>query len=89
MDDIIRFNIRKLIQYADDSFHFDRVWDPQAKKIRRVKCAKVYHLNLVIRVETLAGQEQLPAAPREKNTITFAHIRVVLNQDGIVRMTEI
>ncbi|MCL1818290.1 MAG: hypothetical protein FWG35_05110 [Spirochaetaceae bacterium] len=89
VDDIIRFNVRKLVQYADDSFHVDKVWDPQAKKIRRVKCAKVYHLNLIIRMETLAGQRRLPTAAPEKKTISFKHVRVILNQDGIVRMSEV
>jgi hypothetical protein len=88
IDDIMRFNVRKLIQYADDSFHFDKVWDAKAKKIRRVKCAKVYHLNLIIRMETASARRKLPAA-RAKKTISFKHIRVILNQDGIVRMSEV
>jgi hypothetical protein len=82
INDIIRFNVRKLIQYADDSFHFDKVWDSHTKKIKRIKCAKVYHLNLIIRLETLA-------APREKKQIVFKHVRVILNQEGIVRANEV
>jgi hypothetical protein len=82
INDIIRFNVRKLIQYADDSFHFDKLWDSRAKKIKRIKCAKVYHLNLIIRLEILA-------APREKKQIVFKHVRVILNQEGIVRTSEV
>jgi hypothetical protein len=92
IDDIIRFNVRKLIQYADDSFHFDKVWDPRAKKIKRIKCAKVYHLNLIIRMETLADQGKRKlrlARAHEKKMIIFKHVRVILNQDGIVRMSEV
>jgi hypothetical protein len=81
INDIIRFNIRNLIQYADDPFHFDKVWDSAKKKIQRVRCAKVYHLNLIIRLDTLSG-------PKQKKRITFKHVRVILNQDGIVRMSE-
>ena len=88
VDDIIRFNVRKLIQYADDSFHFDKVWDSKTKKIRKIKCAKVYHLNLIIRMETLAKQRKLPAKQKKK-TISFKRVRVILNQDGIVRMREV
>ncbi|MDR1932772.1 MAG: hypothetical protein LBQ57_08140 [Spirochaetales bacterium] len=92
INEIIRFNVRKLVQYADDSFHFDKVWDPRTRKIRRIKCAKVYHLNLIIRLETLTGQREtklgLPAA-QEKKQIIFKHVRVILNQDGIVRTAEV
>jgi hypothetical protein len=92
IDEIIRFNVRKMIQYADDSFHFDTVWDPGAKKVQKIKCAKVYHVNLIIRLETLADQRRkklpLPAA-YEKTQIIFKHLRVILNQDGIVRMAEV
>ena len=81
INDIIRFNIRKFIQYADDPFHVDKVWDSESKKIRRIRCAKVYHLNLIIRLET-------QTAPKEKKQIVFKHVRVILNQDGILRMSE-
>jgi hypothetical protein len=92
IDDIIRFNVRKLVQYADDAFHFDKVWDPHAKKIKRIKCAKVYHLNLIIRMETLADQGKRKLAltrAHEKKRIIFKHVRVILNQDGIARMHEV
>ncbi|MDR1625146.1 MAG: hypothetical protein LBT33_01280 [Spirochaetia bacterium] len=92
IDEIIRFNVRKMVQYADDSFHFDTVWDPRAKKVKKIKCAKVYHLNLIIRLETLADQrrKKLPlAVSHEKKQIIFKHVRVILNQDGIVRMAEV
>ena len=92
VDDIIRFNVRRLVEYADDSFHFDKIWDPHTKKIKRVKCAKVYHLNLIIRMETLVDQGTRKlhiASAREKKRIIFKHVRVILNQDGIVRMTEV
>jgi hypothetical protein len=81
ISDIIRFNVRKLVQYADDPFHFDKMWDSQTKKIQRIKCAKVYHLNLIISLETQSA--------KEKNQIVFKHVRVILNQDGIVRMNEV
>lgn len=81
ISDIIRFNIRKLIQYADDPFHFDKMWDSASKKIKRLKCAKVYHLNLIIRLETMDA--------KERKQVVFKHVRVILNQDGIVRMGEV
>jgi hypothetical protein len=95
IDEIIRFNVRKMVQYADDSFHFDTVWDPRTKKVKRIKCAKVYHLNLIIRLETLADQSRKKlslanlAVNQEKKQIIFKHVRVILNQDGIVRMAEV
>ena len=81
INDIIRFNIRKFIQYADDPFHFDKVWDQVSGKVRRLRCAKVYHLNLIIRLETVE-------TAKEKKQVVFKHVRVILNQDGILRMAE-
>jgi hypothetical protein len=92
IDEIIRFNVRKMVEYADDAFHFDKVWDPHLKKIKKIKCAKVYHLNLIIRLETLADQSRKKLSlskGQEKKQIIFKHVRVILNQAGIVRMAEV
>jgi len=50
ISDIMRFNVKRFIQYADDPYRIQEVWHAQSRKIRKVKCAKVYHLNLVVRM---------------------------------------
>ena len=78
--DIIRFNVRNLVQYADDPVRYERVWDSASNRIRRVACSKVYHLNLIIKIEAPSGTT--------KERVAFKHVRVILNQDGILRVSE-
>lgn len=77
--DIIRFNVRNFIQYADDPVKFERVWHPASGRIKRAACSKVYHLNLIIKIETPSGST--------KEQVAFKHVRVILNQDGILRVS--
>jgi hypothetical protein len=78
--DIMRFNIRNMIEYADDPEHIDNVWNLQSKKVENVKCAKVYHLNLVLKLHAMddGGHEQ----------ILYKRVRVILDQRGIKRLQE-
>lgn len=78
--DIMRFNIHNMIEYADDPEHTDHVWNLQSKQVENVKCAKVYHLNLVLKLHAIddGGHEQ----------ILYKRVRVILDQRGIKRLQE-
>ena len=81
INNIIRFNVRKIIQYADDPFYIEELWHPEAGKIKKIRCAKVYHLNLVLGLKNLS---------RKKAKDEFSkHVRVILNQKGIVRISDV
>jgi len=81
ISDITRFNVKKFIQYADDPVRIQEVWHSPSRKIRKVKCAKVYHLNLVVRMEALHE--------KDGDRIRFKRVRAILNQKGLLEVVEI
>jgi hypothetical protein len=78
--DIMRFNVKNFIQYADDPKRTEEVWNTETKTIEEVVCAKVYHLNLVFKLHArhIDGNEQ----------ITFKKVQVILDQNGIKAINE-
>ncbi|TFG16467.1 MAG: hypothetical protein EU530_11780 [Promethearchaeota archaeon] len=77
--DIVRFNIRNFIQYADDPFKEYPVIDREmGDKLKTVKQYKVYHLNLIFRISRLKSKKY-------KESI-FKRVRIILDQDGIKRL---
>ncbi len=80
LHDIMRFNIRNFIQYADDTYRFEDWFNRETGNIERLECVKVYHLNLVLRMEYIDE--------KENEITTFKRVRVVLTQDGIRSMSE-
>ncbi len=81
LNDIMRFNIRELIEQADDSVVNYPYVDPATGELRAAVCARVYHLNMVLKY-TYFGREA-------KVNIHYERIRIVLNKDGIVRLEEV
>ena len=80
LHDIMRFNIRNFIQYADDTIRYEELYNPETKKIEEVECVKVYHLNLVLRMQYINE--------KGNNITTYKKVRVILTQDGIKSMVE-
>ncbi len=76
INDIIRFNIKNLLQYADDPLSTEEFWDPQEKKVLNLPCAKVYHLNIIFKMKM----------PNQQ--IKYKKIRVILDQNGIKEVLE-
>jgi hypothetical protein len=81
LNDIMRFNIKDFITQADDSSVDYQYADPGTGRIRSVPCARVYHLNLIIKYSYSAAQGQ------EK--IHYDRIRIVLNKEGLVRLEDV
>lgn len=81
LHDIMRFNIKDFISQADDSQVQYTYVDPATGAVRTAACARVYHMNLVIKYiyTDAAGQQK----------INFDRIRVVLNKEGLVRLEEV
>jgi len=78
LDDIIRINLRSLIEQADDPSRQEPWWDREKRKIVTVKCAKVYHINTIvsIHVHRENGDDEH----------ILKKIRIVINQKGIRRI---
>ncbi len=78
VNDIIRFNVRKFIQYADDPTDYELMWYPEEKEIRQEEYHKVYHMNVIFRMKEYDENEN------EK--IFYKKIRVVFDQNGIKKV---
>ncbi|MHA1521915.1 MAG: hypothetical protein ACTSRK_17195 [Promethearchaeota archaeon] len=81
VNDIIRFNVKHFLQYADDPISKEIIWDSTNTQILTVNCAKVYHINAIMKLKTIS---------EERGTISmyYKKIRVILDQNGILRVTE-
>jgi hypothetical protein len=63
LNDIIRFNLGRLRDHMDDPWEDYRLVHPRSAQIVSVPCARVYHLNIVLRVTTGADHRDR-AGPR-------------------------
>ena len=79
---IMRFNVRHLLQYADDPIQMEELWNPETETITTIPCDKYYHLNLIFKVQA-STKQSLP------NKIYYKRIRVILNQQGIQDVEEL
>lgn len=78
--DLLRINVRHFLVRLDDPRDRVEYFDRESGTFREALLPKVYHVNLVIRLRRTVGEET-----RER----FAHLRLVLDKDGIVRCDEI
>ncbi|WP_457557815.1 hypothetical protein [Candidatus Harpocratesius sp.] len=81
VNDIIRFNIKHFLQYADDPLNTELVWDPIRKEFYELACAKVYHLNTIFKLRAISSK-------KVPSQIYYKKVRVVIDQNGIRRVTE-
>lgn len=70
--DIIRFNMHQLLDRMDEPYEIRRAIDPETGNMASFTCARVYHVNIVLKLE---GE--------------IRRMRVVLNQNGIIRIEEV
>ena len=74
LNDIIRFNVQRLTKRMDDPWETYDYVDPDSRKVESVKCARVYHLNIVLRLTPENGEPVLERT------------RVIVNRKGIQRV---
>ncbi|MFO0645433.1 MAG: hypothetical protein U0326_04280 [Polyangiales bacterium] len=79
--DILRMNLRHFLVRLDDPMDRVDCFDTSTGGFVRAELPKVYRVNLVVRVR----RESDDADAQER----YAHLRVVLNKDGIVRAEQI
>ncbi|MFW9902543.1 MAG: hypothetical protein ACFFDY_14850 [Candidatus Thorarchaeota archaeon] len=80
ISDVIRFNIREFLRYADDPIQFISKWNVDKHKIENIPISKVYHLNLILKLTEFKGK-------KIKKT-SFKKFRVIIDQKGIKRVLE-
>ncbi|MBU2574118.1 MAG: hypothetical protein KKH28_08600, partial [Elusimicrobia bacterium] len=81
LHDIMRFNIKDFISQADDSQVSYPYIEPETGAVKTAACARVYHMNLVIKYSYADAAGQLK--------IHYDRIRIVLNKEGLVRLEEV
>ena len=81
LTDIMRFNVRDIVEQADDAEVDYQYIDPADGAVRTAACARVYHLNLVLKY-VYSGRAG-------GTTVQYERIRIVVNKEGIVRLEEV
>ncbi|MFX1378316.1 MAG: hypothetical protein ACFFA4_04415 [Promethearchaeota archaeon] len=80
ISDVIRFNVRGFLRYADDPIQIISKWNIDKKKIEDIPVSKVYHLNLVLKLTSFKG--------KKINKTDYKKYRVIIDQKGIKRVLE-
>ncbi len=80
ISDVIRFNVRGFLRYADDPIQFISKWNVDKKKIENIPVSKVYHLNLVLKLTSFKE--------KKVNKIHYKKFRVIIDQKGIKSVLE-
>ncbi len=75
---ILRLSLDHLLARLDETRNSVRVFDMDSHRFEHKSLARVYHLNVIVRVEEL-----------EHGGHTLQRARVVLNRDGIVRIEKV
>ncbi|MBI4215194.1 MAG: hypothetical protein HY602_00520 [Parcubacteria group bacterium] len=78
INDILRFNIRHFLIRASDPYEAELFLDTKTKKIQRILCPKIYHINLIIK-RTFWGKE-------EKQKVELQRVRLIIDKEGIKRV---
>ncbi|HCC47655.1 MAG TPA: hypothetical protein DEQ38_06005 [Elusimicrobia bacterium] len=81
LNDIMRFNIRELVEQADDAEVDYPYVDPADGQVRSAACSRVYHMNMVLKYTYFNRAEKV--------SLYYERIRIVLNKEGIVRLEEV
>jgi hypothetical protein len=81
LNDIMRFNVRELVEQADDASVAYPYVEPATGELRSAACARVYHLNLILKYTYFDREAQ--------ENVHYDRIRIVLNKEGIVRLEEV
>lgn len=80
LNDIIRFNFAKFRARMDDPVEIYRIVHPTNRSVVEVPCARVYHVNVVLRI----------TRGRNKTAMSqLVRVRVVLDSEGLKRVESI
>ncbi|MFX1385255.1 MAG: hypothetical protein ACFFBP_22805, partial [Promethearchaeota archaeon] len=80
ISDVTRFNIQNFLRYADDPFEKIFAWNANNHQIKSINIAKVYHLNVIMKLITFQGKKGI--------NVYFKKYRIIIDQQGIKRVVE-
>ena len=76
LTDVVRLNMQPMLARMDDAWEIYRYVHPQTREICETRCARVYRVNVLLRLESESGDS------------TLNRVRVVLNKEGIQRVED-
>ena len=77
LSDIIRFNLGRMRRRMDNPYEEYRLIHPQRRELMAVPCARVYHINVVLKVTSGKGSD---------TQVEIERARVIVDQRGIKRI---
>ncbi len=77
LTDVVRLNVSPMLARMDDTWETYRYIHPRTRMVNKTRCARVYHINIVLKLIAANGEQSL------------ARVRVVMNKKGIVRVENI
>lgn len=80
LNDIIRFNFARFRQRMDDPIEVYRIVHPTNRSVVEVPCARVYHVNVVLRITR---------GDKKDSSSFLERVRVVLDSEGLKRVEAI
>jgi len=75
--DVVRLNMRPMMARMTDAWETYRYVHPTTHEVKSTRCARVYHINIVIRLVDGEGRNSIH------------RVRVVVNKKGIVRVENV
>ncbi len=80
LNDVIRFNFAKFRARMDDPVEIYRIIHPTTRAVVEVPCARVYHINVVLKITRGEGKSAQSHVER---------VRVILDSEGLKRVESI
>jgi hypothetical protein len=75
--DVFRLNVNPMLSRMDDTHEQYNYVHPESGELRSARCARVYHVNIVLCLSTEAGEMNL------------TRVRAVLNKKGLLRVESV
>lgn len=92
LDDVFRIDLhhfcRRMVP-AEEVHHRLAEGGLGCPRVEKVRCARVYHLNLVVRLKSRSLPESSQKARDTSMTMQMERARLVVNQQGIVRLEQL
>ncbi|DBA99968.1 TPA: hypothetical protein ACH3X1_013841 [Trebouxia sp. C0004] len=88
LDDIMRFDLQhfcRRMQPPDEPHYSLERSEDGSMQVQKIQCARVYHINVVLRIRTSVQDTRKDKAYKEKS-LQIQRARIVMDQSGIKRL---
>ncbi|KAL0051470.1 hypothetical protein WJX82_008099 [Trebouxia sp. C0006] len=88
LDDIMRFDLQhfcRRMQPPDEPHYSLETGEDGSMQVQKIQCARVYHINVVLRIRTSVQDTRKDKAYKEKS-LQIQRARIIMDQSGIKRL---